>query len=184
MSTWELGFESPEEMYPDSPVEFQPDLWLVRRIEPETNAALKNINGWFERYIYSQPKKHRIYQTSNRMPNGPRLILNKMGLFRLNDWSIQYNTKGKDIRSLRNGQIRNKYRRGRQRVNFILIKETNEDLWQIKPYVIITPIRLPDGLPNEDEIENYKLLSNGELIDTRKRTPDHIKVRPFWQTLI
>ena len=105
MSTWELGFESPEEMYPDSPVEFQPDLWLVRRIEPETNAALKNINGWFERYIYSQPKKHRIYQTSNRMPNGPRLILNKMGLFRLNDWSIQYNTKGQDTRLLRNGTI-------------------------------------------------------------------------------
>ena len=105
MSTWELGFESPEEMYPDSPVEFQPDLWLVRRIEPETNAALKNINGWFERYIYSQPKKHRIYQTSNRMPNGPRLLLNKMGLFRLNDWSIQYNTKGKDTRLLRNGTI-------------------------------------------------------------------------------
>ena len=102
MSTWELGFESPEEMYPDSPVEFQPDLWLVRRIEPETNVALKNINGWFERYIYTDPKKHRIYQTSNRMPNGPRLILNKMGLFRLNDWSIQYNTKGKDIKLLRN----------------------------------------------------------------------------------
>ena len=97
MSTWELGFESPEEMYPDSPVEFQPDLWLVRRIEPETNVGLKNINGWFERYIYTQPKKHRIYQTSNRLPNGPRLILNKMGLFRLNDWSIQYNTKGKDF---------------------------------------------------------------------------------------
>ena len=55
----------------------------------------------------------------------------------------------------------------------------NEDLWQIKPYVIITPIRLPDGLPNEEEIENYKLLSNGELIDTRKRTPNHIKVKSF-----
>ena len=68
--------------------------------------------------------------------------------------------------------------------HFILTKETNEDLWQIKPYVIITPIRLPDGLPNEDEIENYKLLSNGELIDTRKRTPNHIKVKSFWQTLI
>ena len=65
--------------------------------------------------------------------------------------------------------------------HFILTKETNEDLWQIKPYVIITPIRLPDGLPNEDEIENYKLLSNGELIDTRKRTPNHIKVKSFWQ---
>ena len=75
-------------------------------------------------------------------------------------------------------QLRNDFRRGRQRVNFILIKETNEELWQIKPYVIITPIRLPDGLPNEDEIENYKLLSNGELIDTTKRTPDHIKVMP------
>ena len=74
--------------------------------------------------------------------------------------------------------------RWRLRVNFIRIKEINEDLWQIKPYVIITPIRLPDGLPNEDEIENYKLLSNGELIDTRKRTPDHIKVKYFWQTLI
>ena len=74
--------------------------------------------------------------------------------------------------------------RWRLRVNFIRIKEINGDLWQIKPYVIITPIRLPDGLPNEDEIENYKLLSNGELIDTRKRTPDHIKVNPFWQVLI
>ena len=81
-------------------------------------------------------------------------------------------------------QLRNESRRGRQKLSFILIKEINEDLWQIKPYVIITPIRLPDGLPNEDEIENYKLLSNGELIDTRKRTPDHIKVKPFWQTLI
>ena len=69
-------------------------------------------------------------------------------------------------------------------MNFIRIKEINEDLWQIKPYVIITPIRLPDGLPNEDEIENYKLLSNGELIDTRKRTPDHIKVKSFWRNLI
>ena len=59
---------------------------------------------------------------------------------------------------------------------FILRKEINEDLWQVKPYVIITPIRIPDGLPNEDEIENFKLLSNGELIDTRKRTPQHIKV--------
>ena len=59
---------------------------------------------------------------------------------------------------------------------FILRKEINEDLWQGKTYVIITPIRIPDGLPNEDEIENFKLLSNGELIDTRKRTPQHIKV--------
>ena len=75
--------------------------------------------------------------------------------------------------------MRNGSRRWRLRVNFIRKKEINEDLWQIKPYVIITPIRLPDGLPNEDEIENYKLLSNGELIDTRKRTPDHIKVKSF-----
>ena len=81
-------------------------------------------------------------------------------------------------------KIRNIFRRWCQRVNFILITEINQDLWQIKPYVIITPIRLPDGLPNEDEIENYKLLSNGELIDTTKRTPDHVKVNPFWQVLI
>lgn len=149
MSTWELGFEQPEEMYPDSPVQFQPDLWLVRRIEPETNVALKNLNGWFERFIYKNPKKHRIYQTSNRIPIGPNTILKNMGLYRLNDWSIQYNSQ-----------------------------DVNNDLWQIKPYVIITPIRLPDGLPNENEIENFKLLSNGELIHTTKRTPDHIKSIP------
>ena len=27
-------------MYPDSPVEKQPDLWLVRRIEPETDVRI------------------------------------------------------------------------------------------------------------------------------------------------
>jgi len=149
MSAWELGFESPDEMYPDSPVEFQPELWLVRRIQPKTNVALKNINGFWERFIYTKPKEHRIYQTSNRLPNGPRKILNKMGLYRMNDWSIQYNSK-----------------------------DVNNDLWQIKPYVIITPIRIPDGLPTETEIESFKLLSNGELIDTRKRIPEHIKSIP------
>ena len=41
-SAWELGFEEPAEMYPDSPVENQPDLWLVRRIEPETDVRIES----------------------------------------------------------------------------------------------------------------------------------------------
>ena len=41
-SAWELGFEEPVEMYPDSPVEKQPDLWLVRRIEPETDVRIES----------------------------------------------------------------------------------------------------------------------------------------------
>ena len=41
-SAWELGFDTAEEMYPDSPVDNQPDLWLVRRIQPEYNPLLKN----------------------------------------------------------------------------------------------------------------------------------------------
>ena len=37
-----MGFEEPVEMYPDSPVEKQPDLWLVRRIEPETDVRIES----------------------------------------------------------------------------------------------------------------------------------------------
>ena len=55
----------------------------------------------------------------------------------------------------------------------------NDKLWLIKPYIIVNPVRLPDGLPSSSEdIDNFKLLSNGELIDLRKRTPSHVKQIP------
>lgn len=44
-SAWELGFEGAAEMYPDSPVEDQPDIWIVRRIQPKYNPRLVNRKG-------------------------------------------------------------------------------------------------------------------------------------------
>jgi hypothetical protein len=44
-SSWELGFESPVELYPDSPTEIQPDIWLIRRIQPKYNPRLVNRKG-------------------------------------------------------------------------------------------------------------------------------------------
>ena len=44
-SAWELGFESPTEMYPDAPTDIQPDIWLVRRIQPKYNPRMVNRKG-------------------------------------------------------------------------------------------------------------------------------------------
>ena len=74
--------------------------------------------------------------------------MKELGLNRLNDWSIQFNSAA-----------------------------VNEQLWLIKPYISLQPIRLPDGLPEGDEkMADFKLLSNGKLIDTSKRTPKHVQV--------
>ena len=150
-SAWELGFDEKEEMYPDSPVEEQPDLWLVRRIEPETDIRLKNTMGYYNKVIYKDPEAYFVSKTSTKLPPRVNKIMKQMGLNRLNDWSIQYNSA-----------------------------EVNEQLWLVKPYISIQPIRIPDGLPTEENMADFKLLSNGKLIDTKKRTPKHIKVSdPF-----
>ena len=146
-STWELGFDEPVEMYPDSPVEEQPDLWLIRRVEPETDVRFKNTQGWYDKIIYRNPEDYFVHKTSNRLPKGVDAIMREMNLFRLNDWSIQFNTA-----------------------------EVNEKLWLIKPYIVVAPIRLPDGLPDEDNIEDFRLMANGKLIDTKKRMPKHVQV--------
>ena len=150
-SAWELGFDQKEEMYPDSPVEEQPDLWLVRRIEPETDKRLKNTMGFYDKLIYKDPESYFVSKTSTRLPGKVNTIMKKMGLNRLNDWSIQYNSA-----------------------------EVNEQLWFVKPYISIQPIRIPDGLPTEESMANFKLLSNGKLIDTKKRTPKHVQVPCFF----
>ena len=42
----------------------------------------------------------------------------------------------------------------------------------------MNPVRIPDGLPSIDEIDNFRLLSSGELIDLRKQTPEHVELIP------
>lgn len=50
--------------------------------------------------------------------------------------------------------------------------EVNDMLWQVKSYVTIMPLRMPDGLPEtEEELENFRLLSTGELINSSDRLP-------------
>jgi len=149
-SAWELGFEQASDMYPDAPVQEQPDLWLVRRIEPETDVRFKNTSGHYNKIIYRSAEDYFVNKTSNRLPHSVNRIMKELGLNRLNDWSIQFNTA-----------------------------EVNEQLWLIKPYISLQPIRLPDGLPEGDEkMADFKLLSNGKLIDTSKRTPKHVQDIP------
>ncbi len=50
--------------------------------------------------------------------------------------------------------------------------EVNDMLWEVKSYVSIMPLRMPDGLPvTEKELDNFRLLSTGELINTSDRLP-------------
>ena len=50
-SAWELGFDSAEDLYPDSPTNQQPDIWLVRRISPKYNPRLVNRKGSDFKYL-------------------------------------------------------------------------------------------------------------------------------------
>merc|ERR1712227_1029266 len=56
--------------------------------------------------------------------------------------------------------------------------EVNADLWKVKAYVSIQPIRLPDGLPTQENMKNFRLLSNGKVIDKTKRYPKHMQDIP------
>lgn len=50
--------------------------------------------------------------------------------------------------------------------------EVNDMLWEVKSYVSIMPLRMPDGLPvTEKELDNFRLLSTGELINSSDRLP-------------
>jgi len=146
-SAWELGFEDAREMYPDSPVEDQSDIWVVRRIQPKYNPRLVNRKGWYDGYIYKDHEKTLIYESEHRLPAKVQSILNEMNLININDISLQFN-----------------------------LAEVNDLLWQIKSYVTIMPLRMPDGLPEtEEELENFRLLSTGELINSSERLPKHVK---------
>ena len=70
-------------------------------------------------------------------------ILHEMNLLNINDISVQFNTA-----------------------------EVNDLLWEVKSYVSIMPLRMPDGLPEtEIDLENFRLLSTGELVNSALRLP-------------
>ena len=81
-SAWELGFENSHEMYPDSPVEDQPDIWVVRRIQPKYNPRLVNRKGWYDGYIYKDHEKTLIYESEHRLP--AKVTSNLTNLFKTN----------------------------------------------------------------------------------------------------
>lgn len=83
--------------------------------------------GWYEGYIYRDHEKTLIYETESRLPKKVQSILAELNLIHLNDWSLQFNNK-----------------------------IINDLLWTIKPYVTLTPVRLPDGLPTTDNIEHFR----------------------------
>ena len=112
-----------------------------------TLERFKNIHGFHSRFIYKDPEAYFVHKTSRRLPTDVRTILSEMNLFRLNDWRVMYNSA-----------------------------EVNADLWKVKAYVSIQPIRLPDGLPTKENMQNFRLLSNGKLIDKTKRYPKHMQV--------
>ena len=103
-------------------------------------AKFEPIWGWYDGYIYKDHEKTLIYETELRPPRGVQAILSELNLIHLNDWSLQYNSA-----------------------------KINKKLWKIKPYVIIQPIRLPDGLPTDETTENFRLFSNGELVNLKDR---------------
>ena len=107
----------------------------------------KNIHGFYSRFIYKDPEAYFVHKTSRRLPAEVNNLLREMNLFRLNDWRIMYNSA-----------------------------EVNADLWKVKAYVSIQPVRLPDGLPTKENMKNFRLLSNGKVIDTKKRYPKHMQV--------
>jgi len=144
-SAWELGFDSAEELYPDSPANVLPDIWLVRRTTPKYNPRLVNRKGWYEGVIYANHENTLIYETELRLPKMVQSILSELNLIHLNDWCLQYNTA-----------------------------EMNDLLWKVKSYVTVNPVRLPDGLPTADTIGDFRLLSNGELVNVKSRLPEHV----------
>jgi len=81
-SAWELGFDSAEELYPDSPTNHQPDIWLVRRVSPRYNPRLVNRKGWYDGYIYKNHENTLIYETELRPPRHVAKILSN------STWSI------------------------------------------------------------------------------------------------
>ena len=76
-------------------------------------------------------------------------ILTEFNLIHLNDWSLLYNTA-----------------------------ENNDKLWKVKAHIVIMPVRLPDGLPEDDKIDEFRLLSNGQLVNLKERLPQ-VSLR-FW----
>ena len=76
-------------------------------------------------------------------------ILTEFNLIHLNDWSLLYNTA-----------------------------ENNDKLWKVKAHIVIMPVRLPDGLPEDDKIDDFRLLSNGQLVNLKERLPQ-VSLR-FW----
>ena len=49
--------------------------------------------------------------------------------------------------------------------------ENNDKLWKVKAHIVIMPVRLPDGLPDDEKIDDFRLLSNGQLVNMRERLP-------------
>ena len=50
--------------------------------------------------------------------------------------------------------------------------ENNDKLWKVKAHIVIMPVRLPDGLPEDDKIDDFRLLSNGQLVNLKERLPE------------
>ena len=99
--------------------------------------------GWYDGVIYANHENTLIYETELRLPKMVQSILSELNLIHLNDWCLQYNTA-----------------------------EINDLLWKVKTYVTVNPVRLPDGLPTADTIGDFRLLSNGELVNVKNRLPE------------
>ena len=59
--------------------------------------------------------------------------------------------------------------------------ENNDKLWKVKAHIVIMPVRLPDGLPEDDKIDDFRLLSNGQLVNLKERLPE-VSLR-FWSEI-
>ena len=83
--------------------------------------------GWYDGYIYRDHEKTLIYETELRLPKRVQSVLCELNLIHFNDWSLQYNTD-----------------------------KVNDLLWSVKSFVTITPVRLPDGLPTPENMEDFR----------------------------
>nr|XP_002120418.1 uncharacterized protein LOC100175065 [Ciona intestinalis] len=105
-----LGFTNAKEMYPEYPLEEPPKLWMITQV-----------------------------QRLNSRPYWEKEAMKELGLYRVNDISIQINST-----------------------------KMNEILWGIKHLIKIQPVRMPQGEPTKSDIGYTQLKLNGEF-EIKKR---------------